>query len=98
MRYLLATLLVAAVAVIGAGTASASSSSYYPTPTFSSFSYGSAYSSPFSYHVPSYHVPSYYGQLSTITGLPRTHWVSPYFRSTGTYVHGYYRSCSYCRW
>jgi hypothetical protein len=44
-------------------------------------------------------LPSYsgYGSISTSTGLPRTNWVNPYFRSSGTYVPGYYRSCSYCR-
>jgi hypothetical protein len=43
---------------------------------------------------PSY--PSYYGQISTTTWLPRTHYVHSYFRSNGTFVYSYWRSCSYC--
>jgi hypothetical protein len=79
--------------------------SYY-TPTYSSYytpTYYPTYSTPtYMPIVPTYRVPSYglsdYGRISTVTGLPRTHWVNPYFRSNGTYVHGYYRSCSYCRY
>lgn len=33
-----------------------------------------------------------YGEISKVNGLPRTHYVSGYFRSNGTYVHPYYRS------
>ena len=40
--------------------------------------------------------PSTYGQISPVTGLPRTHPVQGYVRSDGTVVHGYYRSCSRC--
>ena len=35
---------------------------------------------------------SYYGEISTVNGLPRTHLISGYYRSDGTYVRGYYRS------
>jgi hypothetical protein len=40
--------------------------------------------------------PSTYGQISPVTGLPRTHPVQGYVRGDGTVVHGYYRSCSRC--
>ena len=33
-----------------------------------------------------------FGTPSTVNGLPRTHYVSPYTRSDGTHVGGYYRS------
>lgn len=33
-----------------------------------------------------------YGEISTITGLPRTNYVSGYYRKNGTYVKPYYRS------
>jgi hypothetical protein len=33
-----------------------------------------------------------YGQISTVTGLPRTTYVHGYVRSNGTYVRPYYRS------
>lgn len=33
-----------------------------------------------------------YGEISTVTGLPRTTYVHGYFRSNGTYVRPYYRS------
>jgi hypothetical protein len=35
---------------------------------------------------------SCYGDISDVTGLPKTNLVSGYFRSDGTYVRGYYRS------
>lgn len=35
---------------------------------------------------------SYYGATSCITGLPRTTYVSGYYRKNGTYVQPYYRS------
>jgi hypothetical protein len=35
---------------------------------------------------------SYYGQISELTGRPRTVLVRGYFRSNGTYVRGHYRS------
>ncbi len=35
---------------------------------------------------------SYYGQISTITHLPRTIYVSGYYRQNGTYVRSHYRS------
>jgi hypothetical protein len=35
---------------------------------------------------------SYYGQISELTGRPRTVLVRGYFRSDGTYVRGHYRS------
>ena len=35
---------------------------------------------------------SYYGEISTVNGLPRTHYVNGYCRSDGTYVRSYYRS------
>jgi hypothetical protein len=35
---------------------------------------------------------SCYGDISNITGLPKTTHVNGYFRSDGTYVRGYYRS------
>jgi hypothetical protein len=35
---------------------------------------------------------SCYGDISNITGLPKTTPVNGYFRSDGTYVRGYYRS------
>jgi hypothetical protein len=35
---------------------------------------------------------SYYGEISTVNGLPRTHYVNGYYRSDGTYVRSYYRS------
>ena len=35
---------------------------------------------------------SCYGDISNITGLPKTVHVNGYFRSDGTYVRGYYRS------
>jgi hypothetical protein len=138
MKYLLATALAAIVAAIGAGVASASSSTYFPSSTmygtsWSSTSpgyYSTTYSTGFgttipvtSYGYPSYSTPSYtpsytyrpsytytpsyrvpslpsysgYGAISTTTGLPRTHWVNGYYRANGTYVNGYWRSCSYCR-
>jgi hypothetical protein len=54
------------------------------------------------YYSPSYVIPDYsdpggtYGTISDVTGLPRTYYVRPYTRSDGTYVSGYYRSCSRC--
>jgi hypothetical protein len=33
-----------------------------------------------------------YGDISTVTGLPKTTFVNGYFRSNGTYVGSYYRS------
>jgi len=94
MKIILATAAVALVTAIGAGAASATivpytspfPAGYFDTP---SSAYGVHYST-----------PSYggYGSLSRVTGLPRTRWTSPYFRSTGRYVPGYYRSCSYCLW
>ena len=59
------------------------------------------YVPPVSY-APSNIIPDYsdpggtYGTISTVTGLPRTYYVRPYVRSNGTYVSGYYRSCSRC--
>jgi hypothetical protein len=35
---------------------------------------------------------SCYGDISTVTGLPKTTFVNGYFRSNGTYVGSYYRS------
>jgi len=35
---------------------------------------------------------SYYGEISTVNGLPRTHYVNWYYRADGTYVRSYYRS------
>jgi hypothetical protein len=35
---------------------------------------------------------SYYGEISTVNGLPRTHYVNGYYRADGTYVRSYYRS------
>lgn len=35
---------------------------------------------------------SCYGDISTVTGLPRTHYVRGYYRKNGTYVRPYYRS------
>lgn len=55
------------------------------------------------YYSPSYVIPDYsdpggtYGSISDVTGLPRTYYVRPYTRSSGTFVDGYYRSCSRCR-
>lgn len=47
--------------------------------------------------IPDYSDPGgTYGTISTVTGLPRTYYVRPYVRSNGTYVSGYYRSCSRC--
>ena len=39
--------------------------------------------------------PICYGCTSSVTGLPRTEFVSPHIRSNGTYVDGYYRSRRY---
>ena len=36
--------------------------------------------------------PICFGCLSSTTGLPRTEYVRPHYRSNGTYVGGYYRS------
>ena len=99
---------IAAVSLIGGvgvGTASASTSSYYPTSKGLAYSYSPTYGYTPNYYWPgngytpsySYTPTSYYGQLATITGLPRTHYVHGYFRSNGTYVAPYWRSCSYCR-
>lgn len=33
-----------------------------------------------------------YGAISPNTGRPATNYVSPHYRSNGTYVNGYYRS------
>lgn len=35
---------------------------------------------------------SYYGQYNSYNNSFRTNYVSPYIRSNGTYVRGYYRS------
>jgi hypothetical protein len=35
---------------------------------------------------------SYFGEISTVNGLPRTHYVNGYYRADGTYVRSYYRS------
>lgn len=35
---------------------------------------------------------SYYGQYNSYNNSYRTNYVSPHFRSNGTYVNGYYRS------
>ena len=47
--------------------------------------------------LPDYYDPGgTYGEISPTTGLPRTYYVRPYVRRDGTYVSGYYRSCSRC--
>lgn len=57
---------------------------------------------PPSYYAPSNVIPDHsdpggtYGTISPVTGLPRTYYVRPYVRRDGTYVSGYYRSCSRC--
>jgi hypothetical protein len=66
-------------------------------PSYSSS--GPSYSSP---SAPAYHPPSYsptcaengscYGDISSITGRPKTTHVHGYFRKNGTYVRGHYRS------
>jgi hypothetical protein len=81
-KVLLVVLIALAIVAASAGVGAANASTYYPT--YPSYTY------------PSYTYPSYYGQLSRYTGLPRTYYVHPYFRSNGTYVHSYWRSCSYC--
>jgi hypothetical protein len=35
---------------------------------------------------------SYYGEISKLTGRPKTVYVRGYFRKDGTYVRSYYRS------
>ncbi|HKU52541.1 MAG TPA: hypothetical protein VJQ25_08745, partial [Nitrospira sp.] len=35
---------------------------------------------------------SYYGQMSDLTGLPKTVYVNGYYKSDGTYVRSHYRS------
>jgi hypothetical protein len=55
----------------------------YRSPSYSSYSSYSGYASG-------------YGEISSTTGLPRTTYVSGYYRDSGTYVSPYYRSCSYC--
>jgi len=35
---------------------------------------------------------SYYGQISDLTGRPKTVWVSPYYKADGTYVRSHWRS------
>ena len=41
---------------------------------------------------PSLYSPVCFGCFSSTTGLLRTEYVRPHFRSNGTYVDGYYRS------
>jgi hypothetical protein len=74
-------LLIAVLACLALPTVA--SASYLP-PIPSYRSYGSS-----GYYRPSY--PSYYGQLNR-AGYPKTQYVSPYFRSNGTYVGGYWRN------
>lgn len=52
---------------------------------------------PYPSTIPDYSDPGgTYGEISPVTGLPRTYYVRPYFRRDGTFVRGYYRSCSRC--
>ena len=88
-------LLIAALACCASLIPTFASAAYIPSPPGRS-SYNS------SYYRPSY--PSYYGQLNR-AGYPKNQYVSPYFRSNGTYVGGYlgnsphdsYRTCSIIR-
>ena len=96
MKLLAAALTVGVVAAVSAGVASANNSSYYPTYSYTpTYSYG---------YTPSYHSygytpryswgyspSSYYGQLNG-AGFPKNQWVRPYYRSSGTYVPGYWRN------
>jgi hypothetical protein len=78
-------LLIAVLACLVLPTV-ASSAYLPPIPSHRS---SSSYWSSSSYYRPSY--PSYYGQLNG-AGYPKTQYVSPYFRSNGTYVGGYWRN------
>ena len=107
-KLLIAAALVGVVAAIGTGTASASSSSYYPT--LSSYSYTSPFSAGY-FNTPStayglgatYTSPSYYGSyhLPSLSSyrLPSLSTYSGYGAISSTtgllrthYVHGYYRA------
>jgi hypothetical protein len=77
-------LLIAALACCASLIPTVASAAYIPSPPYSK---GSSYSS--TYYRPSY--PSYYGQLNR-AGYPKNQYVSPYFRSNGTYVGGYWRN------
>jgi hypothetical protein len=79
-------LLAAALACCASLVPAVASAAYLPGNTYRPTSY---YSS--SYYRPSY---SYYGQLNR-AGFPRNQYVSPYFRSNGTYVGGYWRNSPY---
>jgi hypothetical protein len=92
---------VASAAYIPSYSGGSSYSSSYYRPSYYSSLYRPSYYRP-SYYRPSY--PSYYGQLNR-AGYPKNQYVSPYFRSNGTYVGGYwrnspndsYRTCSIIR-
>lgn len=67
----------------------------YPiTPSRSTTSSGSsgAYTSSTAGHPACAENGSCYGDISSATGLPKTVYVPGYYKSNGTYVHGYYRS------
>jgi hypothetical protein len=66
------------------------SSTYYPSYTTRSTyypTYRPSYYSPSS----NYYRPSYYSHLNA-AGYPKNQWVNGYYRSNGTYVHGYWRN------
>jgi hypothetical protein len=77
-------LLIAALACCASLIPTVASAAYIPSPPYYG---GKSYTS--TYYRPSY--PSYYGQLNR-AGYPKNQYVSPYFRSNGTYVGGYWRN------
>jgi hypothetical protein len=87
-KVLVALATVGAVAAVGVSSANAYDGfPVYkkPAPT----NWGSSYrSSSYRPYVPSF---SYYGQLNR-AGFLKNQYVSPYYRSSGTYVPGYWRN------
>lgn len=92
----------ASVAVETAGTAtagpwtryqSADNSTYQPSTSTSTYRPRSTYVPPAGhYAAPKCESTGCYGVISKTTGLPRTQYVSGYYRKDGTYVRPYYRS------
>jgi len=88
------TLAIATTLMLAAGSASAGSM-FEPFKSNNSGVFG-APSADVLIYSPTARNPAYspicYGCTSSITGLPRTEYVRPHYRSNGAFVGGYYRS------
>ena len=88
------TLAIATTLMLAAGSASAGSM-FEPFKSNNSGVFGAPSADVLIYN-PTVRNPTYspicYGCTSSITGLPRTEYVRPHYRSNGAFVGGYYRS------